>query len=286
LATEVDLERFSSCRKSGPVRVAWYDDRPEAVQEIAARLREEGFEVSLVDEPQDLVQLVEDGLSQGEPRRVPDVCITDLQIERSTRNYGANYDGVRVATAVNSQYDTRMHVPARLGVASRWLDRIQRVPEDLFSFKFLTSDLDLEGGGKFVEFRRRIEQSAVSLWVDDWCVKYMDRVPVHGYDGNPQFRREAFLFGYIVKVERLSSIVWLWNPQKVGSGRLYHVDVDYLKQRKISETQQPFRVVSFIDLEQNQAEIKVVVPLTDAGDFRFDKVRPQTDELGFGAAEE
>lgn len=275
------LKQFGKARKSGPIRVVWYDDHPEDVETLVDQLKERGFDAKLFGEPEDIIQHVNDAAQKKLPLRIPDVCITDLLIDKTKGTYADNYSGVQVRDNLDGAYARKLSVPARVGAASHVPEMIESLPEKLFCFKYLTSDLAPSSSRKFDQFTRDIERSAVSLWVDHWCVDFMNLMPVKEYSKGKRYKREKFLFGYIVRFAGLSSIVWLWNPQENASGKLCTVAKEFLKTRGIEEIQQPFRVVLFTDRKQPNAAIRVIEPVSEAASFQFEKAWPEFDASEF-----
>jgi hypothetical protein len=270
----MNLKMFKALRKEGPVRVAWFDDKPKNVREIVTELTVRGIKTKLFDEPEELYQEVDLKFDQPGPRIVPDVLITDLLIEKAKYKKTPNYDGVEVGNTIMGKYHINLNVPARIGIASYWPKLIQKAPRHIFGFDYHTPTLIPTTGSLFDNFFKVILRCALDLWVDCWCMGYMEQNPIKEYNDRERYvpGEPAQQFGYINRHEGAYSVVWLWNPQKIRSGKTCLIDRKFLEVRGIEEEQQPFRVVNIMDLKQPNTTIRVIEPLSGPKEFQFLKI--------------
>lgn len=276
----ISLDQFKQHRKVGPIRVAWFDDHPGNVEELANRLRKRNFEVKVFGEREEIFQEVRSGL-KAQPLRMPDLCITDLLIDKRKTKVGSRYSGLNVGKTIIGMYDAKMRTPARVGIASGWPELIDKAPKQRFCFEYVITDLVRSTNGLFGQFERKINKFAASLWIDYWCINYMDHVSVEGHSGIERLMMEKFLFGYVVRLEASSATVWLWNPKVLGSGRLYAVDREFLKSARVESVHQPFRIVSYVNQKYPNATTKVVEAVSESASFEFQKAWPEFDPSEF-----
>jgi hypothetical protein len=162
----MSLKIFREMRKEGPIRVAWFDDKPKNVKEMFDELVERGFEARLFDEPEELFQEIDQNFDQQGPRKIPDVLITDLLIEARKKMKTPKYTGEDVGNTIMGKYLINIKVPARIGIASYWPELIKKAPRQVFGFEYLASTLTPTKGKTFDKFVKAIKHYALSLWVD------------------------------------------------------------------------------------------------------------------------
>jgi len=269
------LNSFSVNRHPGPLRVTWFDDHPNDVARLVKGLKKYGMAPTLFGNPDDVVDTIQEAFAKK--KEIPDVCVTDLMIDRNW----PETTGQMIGTRIMALYQTNLQVPARVGVASHIPDLVAKATESTFAFRFLTSDL--AGGGQFYSrFAQTIEKHATGLWLDRWCVEYMNRCPIEPYDlDNRRYVRGEYSFGVVREVGRDNVLVWLWDPTCPQSGHLCRTDRVKLEPFGIVENQQPFRIVTFSDRDQPAAQVNVIQRLAGPGDFTFEALRSQFDASEF-----
>lgn len=269
------LDRISERRKPGDLRLFWYDDHPKQVRKFVRELNGLGYVAALYGDREDVFNDVRKAITASS--EVPDVVVTDLKIDDAP----IGVSGRDVGDTLIGMYKKEFSVPARIGVASHFPKLVAEAPEEVFCFRYLTSDLASGDRSLFREFLRQIEAAAITFWLDVWCVDYTAQNPIPYYGEQERYEVLRCSFGVVTEILGDSFLVWLWDPTRSQSRRLMRVPADRFRQLGLCEVQQPFRVVVYRDRQEHGAEIRVIKPLAQTGAFNVEPVLPSFDASAF-----